>query len=154
MIKGLTELNAKLTKLGDIEVSDIIERATRHVQDEVKLLVPVDTGELRNSISYEMNKEAGTVSGVVFTNLEYAPYVEFGTGPKGSANHSGISPELNPRYSVTGWSYFDEKTGEWIHTTGQKAQPFMYPGMNNSKDKIKKFISSEVDKKIKKIAGG
>lgn len=41
-----------------------------------KMLCPVDTGNLRNSIAHEMRGE-NTVA--VGTNVHYAPYVELGT---------------------------------------------------------------------------
>ena len=41
-----------------------------------KLLVPVDTGALRNSISHKVSDNECYIG----TNMEYAPYIEFGTG--------------------------------------------------------------------------
>lgn len=78
--KGVT--NA-LVGLGNIAVT------------QARYLVPVDTGRLRNSITWKMKNEQGRVGGRVEddsisaptedlqmafgTNVEYAPYVEFGT---------------------------------------------------------------------------
>jgi HK97 gp10 family phage protein len=42
-----------------------------------KLLCPVDTGRLRNSISHAIDENTKTV--YIGTNVEYAPYVEMGT---------------------------------------------------------------------------
>lgn len=42
-----------------------------------KLLCPVDTGRLRNSISHAVDEKEKTV--YIGTNVEYAPYVELGT---------------------------------------------------------------------------
>lgn len=41
-----------------------------------KLLCPVDTGRLRNSITHE---QEGQYTEAIGTNVEYAPYVEMGT---------------------------------------------------------------------------
>lgn len=41
-----------------------------------KMLCPVDTGNLRNSITHDRGGEDFEVVG---TNVEYAPYVEYGT---------------------------------------------------------------------------
>lgn len=66
----------------------------KKVQKNAKYLAPVDTGKLRNSI-----KETGEINGdevncKVYTNLEYAPYNEFGTGERG--RESSIDrPERN-----------------------------------------------------------
>lgn len=40
-----------------------------------KALSPVDTGRLRDSITYTVQESSTTIG----TNVEYAPYVEFGT---------------------------------------------------------------------------
>ena len=45
------------------------------VQGQAKLLCPVDTGRLRNSIVYQVSKDDATIG----TDVEYAAYVEFGT---------------------------------------------------------------------------
>ena len=42
-----------------------------------KMLAPVDTGRLRNSISHEVVESEDAV--YIGTNVEYAPYVELGT---------------------------------------------------------------------------
>ena len=39
----------------------------------------VDTGRLRASITHRVEMESGEVVGYVGTNVEYAPYLEFGT---------------------------------------------------------------------------
>lgn len=45
-------------------------------QNTAQALAPVDTGRLRASIS---TRETGSLSFEVYTNLEYAPYQEYGT---------------------------------------------------------------------------
>ena len=47
-----------------------------------KKATPVDTGRLRNSISYTVDGEAAYIG----TNVEYAPYVELGTN-RAKAHH-------------------------------------------------------------------
>ena len=57
------------------------------VQGQAKVLTPVDTGRLRQSISYKTNTESdgeldtNVIEGeaIIGTNVEYAPYVEMGT---------------------------------------------------------------------------
>ena len=51
------------------------------VQREAKIEAPVDTGRLRASIVPEVTRRGNTVVGIVGSNVEYAPYVEFGTRP-------------------------------------------------------------------------
>lgn len=45
------------------------------VQGAAKGLSPVDTGNLRSSISHEVNPDHAKIG----TNVEYAPYLEYGT---------------------------------------------------------------------------
>ena len=56
------------------------------IQETAKSNCPVDTGQLRNSI--EVSKQENVV--FIGTNVEYAPYVEYGTGYLGdpSVNHT------------------------------------------------------------------
>jgi HK97 gp10 family phage protein len=57
------------------------------VQGQAKLLTPVDTGRLRQSISYKTNiggdgdLETEVIEGeaIIGTNVFYAPFVEYGT---------------------------------------------------------------------------
>jgi len=71
-------------------VAKEIARRTIRVHNRAKQLCPVDTGRLRSSISWRLERVGGTVVGVVGTNVEYAPYVEFGT------RHNRSQPFLRP----------------------------------------------------------
>jgi HK97 gp10 family phage protein len=52
-----------------------LERSAMSVQSQAKLLAPVDTGRLRASIDRRIEGRTAYVG----TNLDYAPYVEYGT---------------------------------------------------------------------------
>lgn len=52
-----------------------VSKAAFDIEGRAKATVPVDTGNLKNSIRTEMAE----LSAVVGTHVEYAPYVEFGT---------------------------------------------------------------------------
>ena len=60
-------------------------------------------GELRQSILTQMEIYSDRMVAICYTNKEYAPYVEFGTGPNGEAHHAGISPDVHPVYKQRGW---------------------------------------------------
>ena len=150
-IEGLDRLYRKIARLHNIDIKPIIEDATIRVRDEAKMRVPVDTGELQNSIDYNVDISAG-FTGKVFTNKEHGLYVELGTGPKGEANHIGISPEIKPIYSPSGWVYYDVDKQKFIFTNGQPARPFMYPALHDNREKISKFIQSRVQKKIEEAS--
>lgn len=154
MIEGAEELERKLNSISDGMKKEIIEKAVRKgiqtVRAEAVLMCPVDTGELRISIKTNVEVSSDTAFGIVYTNKEYAPYVEFGTGPAGQENHSEISPEVSPEYRQTGWSYKDEN-GEWIYTNGQPAQPFLYPALKNNETKVKKQIMDEIKDELERL---
>lgn len=151
-IEGLDRLYRKIARLHNIDIKPIIEDATIRVRDEAKMRVPVDTGELQNSIDYNVDISAKGFTGKVFTNKEHGIYVELGTGPKGEANHSGISPEVKPIYSPSGWVYYDVDKQKFIFTNGQPARPFMYPALHDNREKISKFIQEKVQRKIEEAS--
>lgn len=150
-IEGLDRLYRKIARLHNIDIKPIIEDATIRVRDEAKMRVPVDTGELQNSIDYNVDISAKGFTGKVFTNKEHGLYVELGTGPKGEASHIGISPEIKPIYSPSGWVYYTDKQ-KFIFTNGQPARPFMYPALHDNREKISKFIQEKVQRKIEEAS--
>lgn len=87
-----------------------------------KRLCPVDTGNLRNSITHEVVDDEHAV--YIGTNNEYAAYVELGTGIY--AEGGGGRP--------TPWVYQDAE-GNWYYTHGQKPQPFLKPAVTGHTDK-------------------
>ena len=89
---------------------------------------PVDTGRLRNSISHQVDDETVYVG----TNVEYAPYLEFGTG---KFAESGGRP--------TPWSYQDSK-GEWHTTNGMKPQPYLKPAIDDHMSEYKQIVQNEL----------
>lgn len=81
-IKGLSGLTAKLNKLDPITraaMSIGVQKAGLLVEGDAKLITPVDTGALRSSINTGGSSTATSATATVGTNLEYAPYQEFGT---------------------------------------------------------------------------
>ena len=125
-IEGLDKLLADLDRVGDAEgVQQALGKACALVERSAKQKAPKDTGALRRSITSEVNG----LEGVVFTPLEYAPYVEYG---------SGLFAESGGRKD-TPWSYQDDK-GEWHSTSGQHPQPFMRPAVNENRERIIQLI--------------
>lgn len=66
---------------------DAVEYTTAGVENRARELAPERTGTLKASIQ----SSVGGLQGRVFTDLRYAPYVEFGT-----AQHGGPQPFLIP----------------------------------------------------------
>lgn len=130
-IVGVDKLMQKYNeKISPQNLESALTECCLHVENEAKILCPVDKGPLRASITHEVD---GT-QGVVGTNIEYAPYVEYGTGL--------FAEEGNGRKDVP-WCYQDAK-GDWHSTKGQKPQPFLHPALTNNRqriiDTLKKYI--------------
>lgn len=154
-LKGVDELLRKISQLESEafdELAKTVKREGKKVQSTAKLLCSVDTGELRQSIKEETEISKEQIQSKVYTNKEHAPYIEFGTGPKGQENHAGISPDVNPMYRQTGWVYGIEEKGKtkFIFTRGQPAKPFMYPALYKREDKIVQTISNSLKKLFKR----
>ena len=119
------EVEKNLKKFVDKEFPDLIEAALEKacliVENSAKQNCPVDDGQLRQSISHTVNKTKGEIG----SNVEYAPYVEVGTGI--------YSTEGNGRQ--TPWSYQDAE-GEWHTTKGMKAQPYLQPAVDKNRSRI------------------
>lgn len=96
-IEGLDELLATLSVLGGNTKESCrkgLERGAKKIQKNAKYLAPVDTGHLRNSIKTKSQTTQDGAEAQVFTNLEYAPYIEFGTGQRGTESNID-RPERN-----------------------------------------------------------
>lgn len=94
-----------------------------------KQLCPVDTGNLRNSITHQVQQEEPAV--YIGTNNEYAAYVELGTG------------KYYPGGRKTPWTYQDAK-GRWHITHGQRAQPYLKPAVAGHAQQYKGIIEGEL----------
>jgi HK97 gp10 family phage protein len=76
VINGLESLVKKCQKTTVLEpVNEGIRKVTEWMERTVKVSTPVDTGRLRSSMTSELIGQMGRVG----TNVQYAPFVEFGT---------------------------------------------------------------------------
>lgn len=127
VIKDYTE---KVLAGGDDAISRALERCGLHAEGLAQDLAPVgETGQLRNSITHKVQDNAVYVG----TNLEYAPYVELGTGI------------YYPGGRKTPWTYQDAN-GEWHMTHGQRARPFLKPALADHADDYAAIIKDELSK--------
>lgn len=172
-INGVDSLLAKIEALGgNVEKSlkTSILQATKNVQRDAKMLAPVKDGTLRNSIKAEVTEKKNKVIGRVYTNIQYAPYVEFGTGPVGEQSRSKLTEKVRNQiqFKQDGWwiheSQIDAKTAElykflrietvagvFYYTEGQPPQPFLYPAAEQNKDKIGNIIKRKLQEDLRKL---
>ena len=134
--QGLENLIEALDKIANpTGIEQALKDACFLVEGEARKNAPKQDGTLRNSITSRIEG----LSGIVYTPLEYAPYVEYGTGL------FSVHP-AGGRKNVP-WIYQDEKTGEWIATKGQHPHPYMYPALNDNREDILRIIREGITKK-------
>lgn len=82
-------------------VAAAVAKAAFDIEAQAKVLVPVDTGNLRSSIQTQMESDISATVGP--RGVEYAVYVEYGTGRAGdpSVPHADVAgrpahPYLRP----------------------------------------------------------
>lgn len=166
-----TEKQLALIKDAFVNRQNLLD-AGNYVLSAAKLAVNRDSGYLAQNIFLDITKENGVMAAEVYTKVEYAPYLEFGTGQKGAADHDGISPEVTPAYRMSPWwiheSMVDAGTAEKYHwfaidtpqgkfyqCTGQPARPFLYPALHDNIDTVKDILRDGIDGAVKKaIARG
>lgn len=156
-IKNTDRLLKRLKKVGNMDLKPVITECTLLVEAQAKLLCPVDKGDLRGSIHPEVKEVGKTVYGRVYTSKEYAPYVEFGTGPRGNGTYPYKIKGFTLKYRDTKWCYSStDEDGNtiFIWTKGQKAQPFMFPALEMNKKHIQKKIDDAMSEHISKSCGG
>lgn len=85
--------DAILSQFAD-DVDDETMRTALQIEADTKRAAPVDTGNLRNSYQTE---KTGRGSAAVYTNTEYALFVEMGTSKQAAQPHLGPAAE-NQRY--------------------------------------------------------
>ncbi|MFZ8764786.1 HK97-gp10 family putative phage morphogenesis protein [Enterococcus diestrammenae] len=119
------------------EAKDAIQQATVRwlfeacilVQGQAILLATTQTARLKGSIDYQVDE--GELVGYVGTNVEYAIYVEFGTGEFAE----------NGRGRKGGWVYKDP-SGEWFFTWGQEPQPYLRPAFRQTRKEIESLAKA------------
>lgn len=106
-------------------------------------------GELRNSIASRVDG----LTGVVYTPLYYAPYVEYGTGlfaedgkgrqqapwvyVKGSAPSEGKAKTIHTEQSADeAVAYLRSQGLEAYKTSGQHPQPYLRPALHENREKV------------------
>jgi HK97 gp10 family phage protein len=124
--EGLDDIVDKLNGVLDpAKLQAALGKACAIVEASAKQKAPKGDGDLRRSIASKVEDDIGTV----YTPLEYAPYVEYGTG---------LFAESGGRQDIP-WTYQDDK-GEWHSTSGQKPQPFMRPALLENREKILRIL--------------
>lgn len=151
----LSSLRADIVKYKTSSLSRMkfgFEQFLNYLADQARLKCPVKTGHLQSSITGQISKATQTViEGKVGSNVEYAPYVEFGTGvygpsktpirPKHKKILAWVSYGARPT-TAAGWKQA-QKEGRAIfarEVRGMRARPFLVPAVEEGMNKILDFL--------------
>lgn len=127
IIDNTREVLEALKKAKERALEMIGLKAERYAKEKC----PVDTGNLRNSITHAVDNSKDVV--YIGTNVEYAPYVELGTGIyyQGGRN--------------TAWGFLDTNGGSH-YTHGQKPQPYLKPAATEHSKEYREILKNELSK--------
>jgi HK97 gp10 family phage protein len=123
-------MNNILPNIGEAVTGSLADAAQIMLASAVAA-APVYTGRLRGSLTaVSSGSEA-----VVGTNTEYAPFVEFGTGQRGTASGAAEYP-------------LPEGVGYSPDRKGTEAQPFLRPALYDNipliQENLRKFIEESL----------
>ena len=99
-------------------ISVVLEHATENC--------PVGTGELKRSLAVDIYPQEAEA--VIYTNCEYAPYVEYGTGIYATQGHGRETPWVYP--------YIKDGEQKFAYTRGQRANPFLGTALQQSEKEV------------------
>lgn len=141
-VEGLDGILKKFAALKNIDKDPRIDKALgrggARIQAAVKMLTPVDTGNLVNKIVLNHEK---MMEYAVTTNVEYAVFVEYGTGKLGD-------PTV-PHTSKDHWTYYNEAVQHFVTTHGQPPAHMFTKGFASAHRKAFEIVNKEVMEVIK-----
>lgn len=125
-IEGIKELAVELEGMASEHLmGKQLDKALLVVEEAARKKAPKDTGALRRSITSDRTGLTGWVG----TPLEYAPYIEYGTG---------LFAENGGRKDVP-WVYEDDE-GKTHATKGNHPHPFLRPAFDENREKVTKIL--------------
>lgn len=119
-------------------------RAGFVIEGLAKEKCPVDTGRLRSSVTTATDRAEGNGvhSVTVGTNVEYAPYIEYGTGIYAENGNGRKTP----------WRWVGDSV-KWKggHTTrGSHAYPFLRPALAEGRDDAVEEFAASIAEELQK----
>jgi hypothetical protein len=146
-VKGLIELQRKTIQMAkDLHGAPIVnamQESTLLVTRDARIAVPVNTGNLRDHILPRIDFTETEVLGVVGTNVEYGPAVEFGTR----------AHEIRPK-NLNGVLAFEWKNGpdgpgtyffRFVMHPVTRPRPYLIPAFEKNEGNIRRRFENAVE---------
>ena len=134
--KGWTEEEKKLTEIGivfDEEIRKGMNEVGFEFRDVARDAAPYKTGSLERSIKFDgTEKEGDSYKATVYSNLEYAPHVNYGHRQEAGKYIPALGKTLVKRY-IKGF-YFMEKGKE---AGKEKLKTEMVIALKRAKERLK-----------------
>lgn len=117
---------ASINAIGKQDAGKLVIKATLRVLNRAKILAPVDTGNLRASLTQEIKTRKKVVIGRVGTNVNYAWFVHEGTKPhKIKAKDAGALRFYWPKVGAVTVVPKKTKVGRWSGYLGKDKKIFL-----------------------------
>lgn len=135
-------------------VASNMEKVCLLVERDAKKNASVDNGTLRASITHDVQLIPDMIIGKVFSNLDYAPYVEKGTGVYAQDGNGRLTSWYVPEEALQGsrklptyqgkvTPVYGKSDKKYYKTDGMKPQPFLEPARDENKDKITRILAGK-----------
>lgn len=152
-IKGLQALTERLQRLGrdtDAIVDNSLNQSAEQIRKQAQINIQnmsvsyngaiydaKETGQLMREQHVE---RLGSCRYAVGTFVEYAPYVEFGTGSAGDP--------IVPHTARTKWTYYDDILGGFRTAYPRPPCPFLRPAFETYRNRVAKDIYAALLKAV------
>lgn len=157
-IEGAKETRDSLNKTAQKLMPDVfraMRKATLFVERDAKRNSPVDTGRLRGSITSDVTISRGLfgsgVTGIVGSNVKYAPFQENGTGI-----FAGRSRYFPPPRALERWALRHGFASGYVVALaifkrgGTKGKRYLAKALEKNKRRINELIGKSVATTIKR----
>lgn len=137
-VNNIPKVLKRLDTVCGLTVEEIGDAAVGHVKERV----PIDTGALRDSYMRDIVDNRHVRVG---SPLEYAPFVELGTGPNYEDPPDWVKNYAQRgHHAVDPWWYFDEDDGEWHLGWFIRAQPHLRPAFTDHVNEYKRIFKNNL----------
>jgi len=151
-IKGDKEIVMKMENLSSGLKNMLVGNmwtATKQIQQKARRLVPVDTGDLRESIENVVRTTDKDITGIVGASQPYAAHVEFGTRPH-------WIPLKDPQKSAAFRKWCKKRglnpyaVARAIAKKGTKPHPYLIPAFEQLKQRVINSFKLLIERELKK----